>query len=137
MSTAPDTERLSLVLIDDAVDLRELMSFALERSGAFTLVGEAADGAAGLDVIARHRPDVVLLDVSMPVMDGLEMLSVARGVSPASVFVVYSGHPASRLADTAIALGADAYLQKGASPKTMIAQLLSVTRKRQLNRASA
>lgn len=131
MSTTPDVDGLSLVLIDDAVDLRELMTFALERSGAFTVVGEAADGADGLRVIEKHRPDVVLMDISMPVMDGLEMLPLARSLCPTSVYVVYSGHPAAWLADMALGLGADAYLQKGASPKTMIAQLLAVARRRQ------
>ena len=136
MTTSMDSDKLSLVLVDDAVDLRELMSFALERCGAFTVVGEAADGEEGLRVIEELRPDVVLLDVSMPVMDGLEMLSYARPLCPASTFVVYSGHPASRLAQMALDLGADAYLQKGASPRTMIAQLLAATHKRNYSRAS-
>jgi DNA-binding NarL/FixJ family response regulator len=136
MLTAPDSDRLRLVLVDDAVDLRELMGFALERCGAFTVVGEAADGEEGLRVIEDLRPDVVLLDVAMPVMDGLEMLSLARPLCPASAFIVYSAHPSSRLAQLALDLGADAYLQKGASPRTMIAQVLAATRKRDVSRAS-
>ena len=70
MSAAPTTSPLRAVVVDDTADLRELMRLALTRGG-FEVVGEAGDGRAGIETVREQRPDLVLLDLSMPVMDGL------------------------------------------------------------------
>ena len=62
----------------------------------------------------------------MPVMDGLEMLPIARQLCPDSTIVMYSGHPAGRLAAQSLDLGADGYLEKGASTRTMTTQLQEI-----------
>ena len=54
-----------VVLVDDAVEIRELLGFTLARTSDFTVVAEAADGAAGVQAVADTLPDLVLLDVSM------------------------------------------------------------------------
>ena len=66
--------RHRLVIADDVPPLRSLPRRVLERSGAFDVVGEAANGEEAIALARRHRPDLVLLDVSMPVMSGLEAL---------------------------------------------------------------
>ena len=72
------------VVIDDTSDIRDLMSMVLTRSG-MEVVGEAGDGRAGVDVVRAERPDVVLLDLAMPVMDGMEALPLIRELVPAIV----------------------------------------------------
>ena len=69
LAAKPDPMRV--VIIDDTADLRELLKIALTRGG-FQVVGEAGDGQQGIDMVRLHHPDVVLLDLAMPVMDGIE-----------------------------------------------------------------
>ena len=76
------TAPVRVVVVDDAVEMRELLGLALARSSDFAVVAEAADGAAGVQAVADTLPELVLLDVSMPVMDGLEALRVIRAEHP-------------------------------------------------------
>jgi DNA-binding NarL/FixJ family response regulator len=111
-----------VVLVDDTADLRLLLRTALHLHG-YEVVGEAGDGAAGIEVARAERPDLVLLDLSMPVMDGLEALPHLREALPDAVIVVLSGFGAQQMAEQAMARGADGYLQKGASLASVIASL--------------
>ena len=79
-----------VVLVDDTEDLRQLMRIALKRAG-YDVVGEAGDGAAGIEVARSASPDLVVLDLSMPVMDGLEALPQIRADLPDATIVVMSG----------------------------------------------
>jgi len=63
-----------VLVADDVADLRELVTLSLERSGRFEVVAEARNGAEAVALAERHRPDLCLLDMAMPVMDGLEAL---------------------------------------------------------------
>ncbi|HET7311486.1 MAG TPA: PAS domain S-box protein [Mycobacteriales bacterium] len=104
--------RLSIVVVDDAADVRSLVRTRLRLSGHFDVV---ADGGTGLEAVAlsaQHLPDVVLLDVSMPRMDGLEALPRIMTVSPGSRVVMYSGFDERGLATRALALGAVGFLEK-------------------------
>ncbi|MCW2786616.1 MAG: ATP-binding region, ATPase domain protein [Marmoricola sp.] len=114
MSTGTVVGQLRVVIIDDTADLRELLRSALVRGG-MALVGEAGDGLAGIEAVRATNPDVVLLDLSMPVMDGLEALPTIRALVPAARIIVLSGFGASQMSERALEIGADAYLQKGAS----------------------
>lgn len=108
------TDPLRVVIIDDTVDLRELLRLALVRGG-MTVVGEAGDGLAGIATVAECLPDVILLDLSMPVMDGLEALPQLRELVPEARIIVLSGFGATQMAERALQIGADGYLQKGSS----------------------
>ena len=89
------------------------MRSALEAESGLEVVGEAGDGRTGLEVIARLQPDVVLLDLSMPGIDGLEAIPEIRARSPDSAIVVFSGFSASRMREPALDLGATSYVEKG------------------------
>lgn len=105
---------LRVVVIDDTADLRQLMRIALTRGG-MEVVGEAGNGIDGIATVRSARPDVVLLDLSMPVMDGLEALPQIRQEVPDATIIVLSGFGASQMAKRALASGADGYIQKGMS----------------------
>ena len=112
MNLARVADPIRVVIIDDTEDLRLLLRLALERGG-IEVIGEAGDGRAGIEVVRADPPDVVLLDLSMPVMDGLEALPHLRKFAPEARIVVLSGFDATHMAERAVANGADGYLQKG------------------------
>lgn len=120
--------RFSALLADDVPELRRLLRHVLEWSDRFTVVGEAENGAQAIDLAGAHRPDLLLLDISMPVMDGMEALPRIRSVSPDTKVVILSGFEAERLAERAEALGASAYIEKGTPPAILVQQLLGVLR---------
>lgn len=122
----PLAPRRRVVLVDDMVELRAMIRLTLERSGHFDVVGEAGDGRTAIDVAAEAQPDVVLLDISMPVMDGLEALPHLRRAAPDATVVMLSGFSEARLGAEAAAGGAAAYLEKGLAPAVLVERLLDV-----------
>ncbi|NUT95707.1 MAG: response regulator transcription factor, partial [Saccharothrix sp.] len=85
----PDHVPVRLVLADDEPLLRRGLRVLLEADGRVEVVGEAADGSGLLDAVRRHRPDVALVDVQMPGMDGLSALrALLAWTSPPAVAVL-------------------------------------------------
>ncbi|MBW3659328.1 MAG: hybrid sensor histidine kinase/response regulator [Actinobacteria bacterium] len=115
--------RVRTLLVDDAVDLRILIRRALEASGRYEVVGEAGDGVEAIAQAESLVPELVLLDLSMPRMDGLEALPRLHAVSPASTVVVLSGHTRELAEASALAAGAVAYLEKGLRPTQLVVAL--------------
>ncbi|HET9691232.1 MAG TPA: response regulator [Acidimicrobiales bacterium] len=109
---AATTQRPRIVLVDDAADLRTLMRITLERDG-MEVVGEGGDGQAAIDLAGRLHPDVLVLDLAMPVMDGLEALPGVLAASPTTAVVVVSGFD-DTLGPAAVAAGAAGYICKDA-----------------------
>jgi DNA-binding NarL/FixJ family response regulator len=115
---------ISVFLVDDVPELRELIRFGMEEDPRFEIVGEAGDGRAALDGIAETRPAAVLLDLSMPDMNGLEAIPEIRSFDEDAAIIVLSGFSADRMADKVRERGADGYVEKG----TPIQELREVTR---------
>ena len=107
------SENLRVVIVDDTPDMRLLVRLSLELDPHIEVVDEAADGRQAIDLAARTRPDVMLLDLAMPVMDGMQALPKVVAASPGTAVLVLSGFAASAMAEDAIAAGAAGYLQKG------------------------
>ena len=108
-----------VVVIDDSIDLRGLLCLALSRAG-MDVVGEAGDGSAGIEVVREERPDLVLLDLSMPVMDGVQALPLIRELVPDAQIIVFSGFEAA-LTQQMLDSGADGHVIKGMPLKDIVA----------------
>ncbi len=108
-----DLDQPRVLLVDDVADLRSLMRIAVERDGRFQVVGEASNGLEAIRLAESLQPDVVLLDLAMPEMDGLQAIPLIREHLGDARIVVLSGFESSRVARQAIETCADAYIEKG------------------------
>jgi two-component system chemotaxis response regulator CheB len=105
--------RKRVMIVDDAAMMRLVVRNMLSDDPYLHVVGFAANGREALDRLAKVRPDLILLDIEMPEMDGLEFLRHARLKSEARVVVLTSVAPiGSSKAMQAYALGADAVIAK-------------------------
>src|SRR5436190_23552830 len=82
---------ISVFLVDDIPELRELIKVGMDEDPDFQVVGEAGDGRSALEGIAETRPAAVLLDLSMPDMNGLEAIPLIREGDPDVAIIVLSG----------------------------------------------
>ena len=110
---------MRVLICDDDPSLRTLLRIALALEPDLEIVADASDGLEAIALAGRHRPDVILLDLGMPRMDGLQALPKLREAVPAASIVVLSGYQESLLGKQALSLGAVAYIEKGASPSTL------------------
>jgi two-component system chemotaxis response regulator CheB len=107
-------DKIRVFLVDDAAVVRRLVANALNQDPALEVVGTAADGQIALARLPELRPDVVLLDLEMPVMDGLETLVVLRKTHPRLPVIMFSRFTQRGVEATvhALTLGADDYVPK-------------------------
>jgi two-component system invasion response regulator UvrY len=103
---------ISVFLCDDTAELRELTRWYLEEAGDLRVVGEAGDAVTGVDQIGELEPDVVLLDLSMPGVSGLEAISMIRVAAPRTAIVILSGLSRNTHASVCIARGASDFVEK-------------------------
>ena len=107
-------QRTRVLVCDDTRDIILLLLSELELHPDLEVVAEADNGRAAIDLARTHQPDVVVLDLAMPLMDGLEALPRILRVAPHTKVVVLSGFEARAMATRALALGARKYVEKGA-----------------------
>jgi pilus assembly protein CpaE len=104
--------RIRVVIADDLKLQRKMMRAAFEASDEFLLVGEATTGAELVQVAKREKPDLVLTDLNMPVLDGAHALRILSFSIPQCVFVVFSGEEDIEKLRPVIAAGASDFLRK-------------------------
>src|SRR6478672_762323 len=102
------------------------MKTRLRVSGQFRVVGEGADGRQAVELAREHAPTLMLLDVSMPGVDGLKALPEVRRASPGTRVVLFSGFEEQGLAEKARALGAADFVEKSLPVATLIDRLLTL-----------
>lgn len=103
---------IRVALADDTPEYRQLLRIILEQAGGFEIVGEAANGEEAVQLCEVERPDVLVLDLAMPVMDGLEAIPLVRAIAPGTAIVVVSGFARGQLERDTLELGAVAYVGK-------------------------
>lgn len=109
-----------MFIADDVAALRALWRQLLVEEGAdIEVVGEAADGEAALAGVRATDPDVLVLDLSMPKVDGLEVIRTLREEGWRRGIVVASGFSAARLGPLALEFGATAYFEKGGAAQEL------------------
>jgi CheY-like chemotaxis protein len=114
------------VVCDDVHEFRLLLRLGLEEGDAIEVVGEAADGLAAVEAIETLRPDVAIVDLVMPGLDGLEVVRRARRALPDVRLIVLSGLHASVMEEPAVKHGADRYVEKGEPLPTLRCAVLQL-----------
>jgi DNA-binding NarL/FixJ family response regulator len=115
--------RLRIAIADDNDGVRALLRTVLELEPDFELVGEAADGLEAVSLTEQQRPDLLVLDIAMPGLDGLQVIERLRVSCPEVRIVVYTGSRAATLTDTVLELGAADCIKKGLSNDQLIERL--------------
>jgi DNA-binding NarL/FixJ family response regulator len=115
--------RERVLVVDDAANLRELLTVLLEVEDDFEVVAAVGDGAQALVKADELEPDIVLLDIAMPVMDGFAALPELRRRLPNASIVIFSAYEQREQAERALNHGADIYIEKGTSVINLVAQI--------------
>jgi PAS domain S-box-containing protein len=116
----------TIVVVDDSADVRTLVRAQIRMSKQLEVVGEGVNGLDAVALAERHRPELMLLDVSMPMIDGLTALPKVLAASPHTRVVMYTGFDERGLASRAQELGAAAFVSKSAPFAEVLDQLLAV-----------
>lgn len=106
----------AVVLADDEVLLRKALVALLPLEGEITVVAEAEDGEAAVEATLRHRPDVLVIDLEMPGVDGLGAVASIRRTRPGQVILMLTRHARPGVLRKALKLGVQGFVSKSAEP---------------------
>jgi DNA-binding NarL/FixJ family response regulator len=117
---------LDVVLIEDEDEVRDVLRVLFDLDDRFRIVAEAADGLAGIEAVAAHRPHVVVLDMQLPGATGAEVIRASRTVSPETRVVIFSAYPDPFTLLEVLRLGADSYLDKATAWMDLLPTILEL-----------
>jgi len=121
-------EKIRVLLADDHTLFREGIRLLLERQGDMQVVGEAADGREAVELAHRLQPNVVLMDIGMPVMNGMEATRLLHTQDPAARVLILTMHGTDDYFFRVLEAGASGYLLKEAAPTDLLSAIRSVHR---------
>jgi NarL family two-component system response regulator LiaR len=119
---------IRIIIIDDHAVVRQGLRFLLAQQSDMQIVGEAKDGLQGTTLVATHQPDVVLLDLLMPKMDGLAAIHEIKRVSRTTQIIVLTSYYEDEQIFQAIKAGALSYLLKDSEPEELVRAVRAATR---------
>ena len=101
-----------VMIVDDEVPIRQWLEFCIGKMDGYQVSGTASNGAEGYSLFRKTLPDIIISDIRMPVMDGLEMLKLIRNINPAVASVILTSHEDFEYARKAMKFGASEYILK-------------------------
>ncbi|MBS4985905.1 MAG: response regulator [Hungatella hathewayi] len=113
-----------VLVVDDEMPIRQWLEFCINRIEGYEVAGIAANGAEGFSLYRKMLPDIVITDIRMPVMDGLEMMQMIHNLNPSVYTVVLTSHEDFEYARTSIKLGASEYILKTEITEESLGQVL-------------
>ncbi|GAC1353541.1 MAG: hypothetical protein NVSMB4_15070 [Acidimicrobiales bacterium] len=118
--------RVRVVIVDDTEDIRLLLRLSFRDDPRFEVVGEGTNGREAIDLAARERPDLMVLDRQMPVLGGVEALPEIRAVSPRTAVVLYTAGSDTGTYQAAVSAGAVHVVEKGAMATSVVDTLAGI-----------
>lgn len=119
-------EKLKIVIIDDHRMIREGLQQLLELDGEISVIGQAGDGIEGLELLKKVNPDVILLDINMPNMNGIEMLEHLKKSNNEYKVLILTIHNEVEYLAKAIDIGVDGYILKDSECSTLKEAIFAV-----------
>jgi DNA-binding NarL/FixJ family response regulator len=123
---SPENPECRVVVCDDQPGFRNIVSTVLDLEAGLVVVGEAANGQEAVDLVGELRPDVLVLDVAMPVLDGLEALPLIRAASPETKVVMLTGVASDTFRNRAREGGAALFIEKGTNIQDVVEAVAGV-----------
>ncbi len=105
----------TILLADDHTIVRQGLAKVLEAEPGFQIAGEAKDGREAIGMVEQTRPDIVIMDIAMPLLNGVEATRQIKKVNPATKVIILSMHSQRRFISELLSLGASGYLIKDSS----------------------
>jgi len=122
-----EREQIRIVLVDDHNVMRRGLRLLIERHNGFAVVGEAADGRQAVEVAQNTRPDVVVLDISLPNLNGIEAAQRIHELLPDAAIIILSMHSDEGYVMRALRAGAKGYLLKDSAEEDLMEGIKSVS----------
>lgn len=116
-------KKCDVVICDDHKGFRSVLSIALSLDPDLEVVGEAGNGQEAVRIVSELRPAIVILDIAMPVMDGLEALPLILETAPLTQVVILTGFASRDLRRRALEGGACMFLEKGMDVPALVDQI--------------
>jgi DNA-binding NarL/FixJ family response regulator len=113
-------DEITCLIVDDHEVVREGLRLALSRSPKIRVIGEAADGEGAVSLAERRRPDVVIMDIRMPGMDGLEATKIITEKDPTAKVLIFTAYSERMLLSRGLESGAKGYILKEAPHETLL-----------------
>jgi DNA-binding NarL/FixJ family response regulator len=123
-----DKQDITIVLIDDQAIVRAAFRSLLTQSPGFVVVGDAGDARTGIELVGKLRPNLVILDITMPGLSGIDALAPLKKASPGTKVLMASQHEGQRFVQQALQAGADGYLSKDSEPEELALAIESIHR---------
>jgi DNA-binding NarL/FixJ family response regulator len=119
----PTATACRVVVCDDQPAFRELIAAVIGFDTEMEVVGEAADGRQAIEVVRSLRPDVLVLDLAMPELDGIEALPHIREASPDTRVIIVTGFGSASVKQRALDAGATLFVEKGTDVDELVGQI--------------
>ncbi len=119
---------ISIVIADDHKILRAGLYSFFEKNNVFTIVGEAGNGLEAIEQVREKRPDILILDIAMPLMRGLEAIKEIKRISPTTRILILSMHNREEYVRTALANGAEGYILKESAAEELLSALEHISK---------
>jgi DNA-binding NarL/FixJ family response regulator len=121
-------KQITILLAEDHAIVRQGLSALLNADGRFKMVGEAQTGREAVEMVRTLRPDVILMDIAMPVLNGLEATRQILAANPAAKVVILSAHSDDEYVERMIAVGVAGFLEKQTSAEILTKAICEVAK---------
>lgn len=118
---------VSILIADDNAHMRHIVRSCIESNTDWNVCGEAEDGRVAVDLVRQRNPEIVILDLAMPVMNGLDAARAIAAIAPKTSIVLFTFHDSEELRRYAVRMGIDAVVTKAAN--YALGDLLAALRK--------
>jgi DNA-binding NarL/FixJ family response regulator len=128
LDAGTEQREITCLIVDDHEVVREGLRLSLSRSPHIRVIGEASDGTAAVALTKRRKPDVVVMDVRMPGLDGLEATKEIAGEVPETAVLIFTAYSERSLLSRGLESGAKGYILKEAPHETLVRAIEKVAR---------